>query len=96
MTNDIESIVDGFRRLALSQGLGKKSKTYKKARSEYIAEAVQGGFLAAFGSTVENLQAWKDLCWTVGVVNEESMNSLTSIKKCKAVSRRAGVEESAY
>ena len=85
MSADVESIVDGFRRLALAQGLSKKSKTYKNTRAAYLEQAVLEGFSSVFGSGVEKLQAWQNLCWTVRAVDDESAANLTSIKKCKAV-----------
>ena len=76
------SITENFRRLAIQEGWTKKSKSYKEGRKAFIADAVEIGFITQFGVNTGSLQAWQNLCRTIGIENVES---LTSIKSCKKV-----------
>ena len=76
------SITENFRRLAIQEGWTKKSKSYKEGRRAFIAEAVEIGFISNFGTNASSLQAWQNLCRTIGV---ENVDGLTSIKSCQKV-----------
>jgi len=81
--NDLTiSIIENFRRLAIQEGWTKKSKSYKEGRKAFIAEAVETGFIAHFGVNTSSLQAWQNLCRTIGI---ENVDSLTSISSCQQV-----------
>ena len=83
------SLVQNFSRLAIEQKWSKKSAKYKEERRAYLGETVQTAFLNQFGSTVERLEAWQSLCWTIGVPasnGEETEVGLGSIKACQKVS----------
>ena len=78
------SLLDNFKRLAIQEGWGKKSKTYKEQRRAFLAEAVEVAFLDKFGVNVSSLQAWQSLCQTIGVpeskeLEAENAPQLTSI-----------------
>ncbi|KAL1744872.1 hypothetical protein HDZ31DRAFT_37662 [Schizophyllum fasciatum] len=77
----VDSITAQFAALAVSEGWKKKSAIYKEQRRKYIAHAVSAGFAASFGTNVADLQAWRSLCSTVGVVADAG--ALLSIKACK-------------
>jgi len=80
------SLLDNFKRLAIQEGWGKKSKTYKEQRRTFLAEAVEVAFLDKFGVNVSSLQAWQSLCQTIGVPESkegEEVPQLTSIKACQ-------------
>lgn len=74
------TIIARFSALAVSEGLKKKTKLYKERRREFIIGAVSTGFENVFGGNVHSLQAWQDLCRTVGV---EGVDAFTSITQCK-------------
>jgi len=76
------SITENFRLLAIQEGWTKKSKSYKEGRKAFIAEAVEIGFISYFGANTSSLQAWQNLCRTIGIENVET---LTSIKSCQKV-----------
>lgn len=78
--DETASLVDNFRRLAIDQGWGKKSKSYKEGKRAFFTEQVQSRFATDFGSNNSSLQSWQSLCHTIGVPNSDS---LTSIKRCK-------------
>lgn len=81
--NDLTiSIIEKFRQLAIQEGWTKKSKSYKEGRKAFIAEAVEIGFIAHFGVNTSSLQAWQNLCRTIGI---ENVDSLTSISSCQQV-----------
>jgi hypothetical protein len=77
------SIIENFRLLAIQEGWTKKSKSYKEGRKAFIAEAVETGFESHFGVNASSLQAWQNLCRTIGI---ENADSLTSISSCQKVS----------
>lgn len=82
------SLVANFNRLAIQEGWGKKSKTYKTERRGFLGEAVSIGFVNHFGGNVSSLQAWQSLCQTIGVpeTRDEEEVQLTSIRACQNVS----------
>ncbi|THU83909.1 hypothetical protein K435DRAFT_822869 [Dendrothele bispora CBS 962.96] len=76
--------MNSFRRLAISEGLSKKSKRYKDLRRTYLAGAVQEGFSFHFGSNETSLQAWQELCQTILGADKLRELDLRSVKRCKA------------
>jgi len=79
-------LLENFRRLAIHEGWKKKSNRYKEERRVFLAQAVELGFLDAFGGNVNSLQAWQSLCRTIGVPETkegEEATLLTSITACK-------------
>jgi len=76
------SIIENFRLLAIQEGWKKKSQSYKDGRKAFIAEAVEVGFVLHFGANTSSLQAWQNLCRTIGI---EDVDTLTSIKSCQRV-----------
>ena len=82
------SLLDSFKQLAIQEGWSKKSKTYKQERKAFLAEVVEDRFLNTFGVNISSLQAWQDLCKTIGVPETkegEEAVLLTSISACQAV-----------
>lgn len=81
------SLLEIFRRLAIQEGW-KKSKSYKERKRMFLAEAVEARFLDKYGVNDTNLQAWQNLCQTIGVPaskEEEDVPLLTSIWACEWV-----------
>lgn len=81
------SLIANFKRLAIQEGWGKKSKKYKEERRGYLGEAVSIGFISHFGGNVSSLQAWQNLCQTIGVpeTGDGEAVHLTSIRACQEV-----------
>jgi hypothetical protein len=84
--DDDLDIMAQFRRLALDEGLKKKSKTYKERRKAFIAEVVETQFGSRYGTNANSVKAWQDLCHTVGL---EKAYEYTSVSQCKQVSCRS-------
>ncbi|KAF9461787.1 hypothetical protein BDZ94DRAFT_1195735 [Collybia nuda] len=79
------SLIANFKRLAVQEGWGKKSKKYKEERRGYLGEAVTIAFVSLFGGNVSSLQAWQSLCETIGVPERKDgeVVNLTSIHACQ-------------
>ncbi|KAJ7590317.1 hypothetical protein C8J56DRAFT_826245 [Mycena floridula] len=77
MQNDILS---AFEQLSIQQGLSSSRNSYQRRKLKFIARQVQAGFAQHFGSDEHSLEAWQQLCTTVGVPSSESFSS---IKECK-------------
>ncbi|KAJ7579518.1 hypothetical protein C8J56DRAFT_796161 [Mycena floridula] len=75
------TILDNFRRLALIRKWGKKSEQYKRQKRDFLGNAVEAMFSTSFGEIRENLEAWCNLCRTVGVSTDLP---LVSIEACEA------------
>ncbi len=67
-TRDISvSLVAEFRRLAILNGWGKKTKDYKEEKRKRFHEWAVEDFDREFGSTANSLSAWQKLCRRLGV-----------------------------
>ncbi|KAJ7588430.1 hypothetical protein C8J56DRAFT_941605 [Mycena floridula] len=59
-------------------------KEYKRQKQDFLANAVEEMFSTSFGEIKRNLDAWCNLCKTIGVATDLPLGS---IKACKAALR---------
>ncbi|KAL1744867.1 hypothetical protein HDZ31DRAFT_63672 [Schizophyllum fasciatum] len=76
-----QRIIDRFEEHARDNHLPSGSQAYYGARRHFITKAVNDGFLYHFGDDMSDLEAWQDLCYTIGVDGED--DDLRSIYACR-------------